>query len=121
MEIHEHPIVEGEIGEIAAPIDHLDYKGLGKFIEKHRDYAAWEAQRFIRLKSDHKAQVHFTSRQSFKYRHLASWWYPWFYFSFTYFAKFGFLDRGQGFHYATYKAWYFQTIRLMIKELRARP
>jgi glycosyltransferase involved in cell wall biosynthesis len=116
MEIHEHPIVEGAVGEISVPIEHKDYKGLGKFIEKHRDYSLWEARRFAKLQGDPKAWEAFTSRQRFKYRHLAKWWYPWFYFTFTYLIKRGFLDGGAGFHYAAYKTWYFQTIRLLIKE-----
>ncbi|WP_372991918.1 glycosyltransferase family 2 protein [Sulfitobacter sp.] len=119
MEIHEHPIVEGPIGEIAAPIDHRDYKGLGKFIEKHRDYALWEARRYAKLAENPSSQAHFTDRQMFKYRHLAKWWYPWFYFCFTYFAKLGMLDGGAGFHYAAYKSWYFQSIRLLIQEQSA--
>ena len=116
MEIHEHPIVEGPTGEIAAPIDHRDYKGLGKFIEKHRDYALWEARRFAKLNGKPKTWENFTPRQRFKYRHLAKWWYPWFYFTFTYVLKRGVLDGSAGFHYAAYKAWYFQTIRLLIQE-----
>lgn len=120
MEIHEHPIVEGSVGEIAVPIDHRDYKGLGKFIDKHREYALWEAHRYTRLVEDPPAWEAFTPRQRFKYRHLAKWWYPWFYFAFTYGAKLGFLDGGPGFHYAAYKAWYFQTIRLLIQEQSSR-
>lgn len=116
MEIHEHPIVEGMVGEIAAPIDHQDYKGLGKFIEKHRDYAMWEAHRYQALQGNSAAWADFTERQTFKYRNLAKWWYPAFYFLYTYLVKRGFLDGGAGFHYAFYKAWYFQTIRLMIRE-----
>ena len=119
MEVHEHPVVEGETGEISAPIDHRDDKGLGKFIEKHRDYALWEARRYAGLRRDPGAWACFTSRQRFKYRHLAKWWYPWFYFVFSYLAKLGFLDGGAGLHYAAYKAWYFQTIRLLIKERQA--
>lgn len=116
MEIHEHPIVQGTVGEITAPIDHRDYKGLGKFIEKHRDYALWEARRYAKLQKSALTSEHFTSRQRFKYRHLAKWWYPWLYFGFTYLLKLGFLDGSAGYHYAAYKAWYFQTIRLLIQE-----
>jgi len=116
MEIHEHPIVEGLMGEIEVHIDHRDYKGLGKFIEKHRDYALWEARRYAKLVEDPPVWQNFTPRQRFKYRHLAKWWYPWFYFAFTYLVKLGILDGSAGFHYAAYKAWYFQTIRLLIRE-----
>ena len=116
MEIHEHPVITGKVGEIRVPIDHRDYKGIGKFIEKHRDYALWEAHRYERLQDDTDAWRNFTSRQSFKYRNIRKWWYPWFYFLFTYLVKRGILDGSAGFHYAAYKAWYFQTIRLLIKE-----
>lgn len=116
MEIHEHPIIDGQVGEIATPIDHRDYKGIGKFIEKHREYALWEARRYANIDGNQTAWKHFTGRQRFKYRHLAKWWYPWFYFLFTYFVKLGVLDGVPGFHYAAYKAWYFQTIRLLIAE-----
>lgn len=116
MEIHEHPIVEGETGEISSPIDHRDYKGLGRFIEKHRDYALWETNRYQLLMKDKDAWDLLQPRQKFKYSHLPKWWYPWLYFVVTYFAKLGFLDGAAGFHHAFYKAWYFQTIRLMLRE-----
>jgi len=116
MEIHEHPIVEGKVGEIDARIDHRDFKGLAHFITKHRDYAQWEAKRHALMRDDPETWAHLTDRQKFKYKHLTKWWYPLFYFAFTYIAKRGFLDGGAGFHYAMYKAWYFQTIRLLIQE-----
>lgn len=117
MEIHEHPIIDGPVGEIAIRIDHNDDRGLAKFIERHRDYALWEAKRLQALReNDDATQKNLTPRQRFKYRHLAKWWYPWFYFFYTYIARAGFLDGAAGFHHACYKAWYFQTIRLLVKE-----
>ncbi|KPF63284.1 glycosyltransferase family 2 protein [Porphyrobacter sp. AAP60] len=119
MEIHEHPIVEGEVGEIKACIEHRDDRGLAHFVTKHRDYAQWEAKRFAKMQGDEAVWAAMTDRQRFKYRHLPKWWFPWFYFAATYFAKLGFLDGGAGFHYAAYKVWYFQTIRLLILEQSA--
>ena len=116
MEIHEHPIVDGSVGEIAARIEHRDDRGIAHFITKHREYAQWEAARYARLAGDPSVWETMTDRQRFKYRHLTRWWFPWFYFATTYFAKLGILDGSQGFHYAAYKAWYFQTIRLLIRE-----
>ena len=116
MEIHEHPIVEGEVGEISTPIDHRDYNGLDRFLAKHIEYARWEARRYCKLQGSPDAWQHFTRRQHFKYCHLAKWWYPMFYFAFTYVVKRGFLDGSAGLHYAAYKAWYFRTIRLLIRE-----
>lgn len=116
MEIHEHPVVEGKVGTIAAPIEHRDFKGLAPFITRHRDYAQWEARRHAALRATPEAWAHFTPRQRFKYRHLAKWWYPAFYFLAAYVGKRGFLDGAAGFHHAFYKAWYFHTIRLLIRE-----
>ncbi len=117
MEIHEHPVIEGSLGEIAARIDHRDDRGIAKFIDRHKDYALWEARRHALLMAKGpQAMTALTPRQRFKYRHLAKWWYPWFYFFAAYAGKRGFMDGAAGFHYAFYKAWYFQTIRLLILE-----
>jgi glycosyltransferase involved in cell wall biosynthesis len=117
MEIHEHPVVEGTVGVIRAPIEHNDFRGLDKFLNRHRDYARWEARRFLQLERQSSSDSPtLTPRQQFKYRHLARWWYPWFYFLYTYVVRLGFLDGAPGFHYAFYKTWYFITIRLMIRE-----
>lgn len=115
MEIHEHPVVDGEISEISASIEHRDYKGLPHFLNKHCEYAQWEARRYAALRRTPEAWQQFTGRQRFKYRYLAKWWYAWLYFFLTYVARLGFLDGAAGFHYAFYKLWYFQTIRLLIR------
>jgi hypothetical protein len=39
---------------------------------------------------------------------------------FTYLVKRGLLDGAAGYHYAAYKAWYFQTIRLLIHEQQSK-
>lgn len=49
MEIHEHPVLQGEIGEITAPIEHNEYRGLHHYIAKHNEYASWEAERYLQL------------------------------------------------------------------------
>lgn len=122
MEVHEHPILNGEVGEITAPIDHRDLRGIDKFIDRHRDYARWEARRYLALHSGGdiapEANAGFSARQRFKYRHLARWWYPWFVFGYTFFVKAGFFDGVPGFYHAFYKCWYFVTVRLMIRERR---
>lgn len=117
MEIHEHPILNGAVGEIIAPIEHNDDRGIIKFIDRHRDYALWEARRILILqRAGVSAQGVLTRRQRFKYRNLEKWWYPWFYFLYTYIVKLGVLDGKPGFNYAIFKAWYFQSIRLLIRE-----
>lgn len=117
MEVHEHPIIEGSIGEIDARIDHKDDRGILRFIDRHRDYAVWEANRVksIAPKLD-SAESGLTDRQKFKYRSLRKWWFPYAYFLGQYVLKLGILDGHAGLQYAWYKFWYFSTIRLMLIE-----
>jgi glycosyltransferase involved in cell wall biosynthesis len=115
MEIHEHPIVKGSISSIPISLKHDDKIGLEKFLLRHIEYAKWEAKRYTKLGD-------FTSlnnRQRFKYRYLEMAWFPVFYFILTYFLKLGILDGKTGFKYAFFKAYYFYTIRLLIKQYKS--
>ncbi|PXA03799.1 glycosyltransferase family 2 protein [Coraliomargarita sinensis] len=142
MEIHEHPVVDGEVGEIKAPIEHNEYRGLRHYIAKHNEYSSWEANRYLRLSGYEGGKVEsgkfkptslgdaesrgrrfggsewekLTERQKKKYRHLTKWWAAPVYFLRGYFWKRGFLDGAAGFHFAFLKAVYFYQIRLKIKE-----
>lgn len=145
MEVHEHPILEGSIREIKAPIEHNDFRGLKHYIAKHNEYSSWEAARYVRLQgqinkadqvsatSNQQSEIKnhelpqrgsewegLTERQKKKYRHLAKWWFAPAYFLATYFLKKGFLDGAVGFHFALMKAIYFYQIRLKILELKRR-
>lgn len=117
MEVHEHPVLTGSVGEIKTPIDHRDFRGIARFLQRHIDYAKWEASRYMQLKSkiEYKSAV-LTSRQLFKYKNIEKFWFAWFYFFYTYFGKLGFLDGRAGYHYASYKKWYFRTVRNIIIE-----
>lgn len=117
MEIHEHPVLNGSIGEITPRIDHRDFQGLEKFLTRHIDYAKWETQRvgLMRAGAGMSDKV-LTGRQNFKYRNIGKFWFPAFYFLFNYIVKLGFLDGGAGFQHSFYKFWYFQTIRQMMRE-----
>lgn len=117
MEVHEHPVIEGAVGDLIAPIDHRDDRGIAKFIERHKDYALWEARRTQQLRnSAPEVWEQLTERQKKKYRNIGKWWFAWVYFLWTYVAKRGFLDGLPGFSYAFYKLWYFWTIRLLLRE-----
>ncbi|MGQ7848814.1 glycosyltransferase family 2 protein [Granulosicoccus sp. 3-233] len=116
MEVHEHPIVSGSVGEISVPIEHCDYSGIFKFVNRHCEYARWEASRFESLGNSHVEML--TNRQKFKYKNIEKRWFPVCYFFVTYLVKMGFMDGWAGFQYAFYKAWYFFTIQNIIKERR---
>lgn len=49
MEVHEHPVIEGNCGKINTKVDHNDYKGLEAYIQRHNAYSTWEARRFLSL------------------------------------------------------------------------
>ncbi len=123
MEVHEHPVLDGTVGEIKTPIEHNDFRGLEHYISKHNAYSSWEAHRYIRLHSSRAESSsewnNLTERQKKKYRHLAKWWFAPAYFLSSFFFKQGFLDGSVGFHFALMKAIYFYQIRLKIKELKA--
>jgi glycosyltransferase involved in cell wall biosynthesis len=119
MEVHEHPVLDGPLGELKAKIDHRDLRGLESFLKRHVEYAKWEVARYSALTQTHREGAsHLTDRQRFKYRHLSKWWFPWLYFATTYVAKLGFLDGRVGLTHAYYKAWYFETIRQLLIEKR---
>ena len=64
MEIHEHPILQGKIGEIREPIIHREFRGLTHYIQKHNEYSSWEANRYLKM-TDRTGEL--TFRQKVKY------------------------------------------------------
>lgn len=116
MEIHEHPILKGEIGILKVPILHHDYKGLFHYIARHNEYSSWEAQRYMDLQGKNNADL--TLRQKWKYRLLDTiWWAP-LYFVMNYFVRGGFVDGLTGLRFSIFKMIYFYQIYCKIKELK---
>lgn len=112
MEVHEHPVIQGTVGEIRARIDHRDDRGLEHWKRRHLEYAAWEAKRVMRLRSDGVTPS--AGRQSIKYQVLGKWWLPYAFFVDEYIRRRGFLDGWPGFCHAWFKARYFAEVgRLM--------
>ena len=119
MEIHEHPVLQGALGEITTPLGHHDYRGLHHYISKHNEYSTWEANRFRWLENaDDDQWILLTQRQKFKYKHLDKWWLAFLYFTVSYFLKLGFLDGRTGWVFNRMKMRYFGDIRLKILEDR---
>lgn len=121
MEIHEHPVIQGSVGEIKAPIQHNDYRGLKHYINKHNEYSDWEAHRYTALmKAGPEKWAELTPRQQKKYKNITKWWLAPAYFISCYILKRGFLDGAVGFHFAIMKSIYFYQIRLKIKEFTSK-
>jgi len=115
MEVHEHPILEGVVGNLKAPILHNDYKGLEHYIARHNAYSSWEARRFKKLKESGFEGLN--SRQRLKYKLIAMGIMPVAYFWGNFILKRGFLDGRAGYYFSKYKANYFFQIQTKIKEL----
>lgn len=114
MEIHEHPILKGSIGEVKKAIIHNDYKGIEHYISRHNAYSTWEAKRYKSLVISNSKGLNF--RQKIKYSLIRSGYLPIIYFIYSYFFKMGFLDGKSGYYLAKYKSYYFFQIQTKIKE-----
>ncbi|NBU42094.1 MAG: glycosyltransferase family 2 protein, partial [Planctomycetia bacterium] len=114
MEIHEHPVITGSVGEIRARIEHRDDRGLEHWRRRHAEYAAWEAKRALKLRADGTTPA--GRRQAAKYRLLGRWWLPPAYFLDGYIRRLGFLDGWAGLRHAWMKARYFAEVGRLIRQ-----
>lgn len=117
MEIHEHLVVKGEVGEIMARMEHYDKRSLESHWKKHEQYADWEANRYRALLAeigDIQTSGKLTKRQKMKYRLIERWYFPLLYFVASYILKRGFLDGCAGYNFARFKARYFSLVRRKI-------
>ena len=76
MEVHEHPILTGDVGVIKSKIDHQDFRGVSHYVIKHNEYASWEAGRFIKTINTPNVSDNWTWKQRLKYRldaHSTDW------------------------------------------------
>lgn len=113
MEVHEHLIVNGQVGTLRANVIHHDDKGVGAWFRRHLEYASWEAERYFA-----RADAQRTLRQRIKYRLAGSLLFPVLYFVYAYFLRLGFLDGIAGLRFASAKCSYFTQVALRIAERR---
>lgn len=118
MEIHEHPILKGDIGYIKSKIDHRDFRGVSHYMSKHNEYASWEAFRYIKTINNKVAKSEWTWKQKIKYKLMESAVIGPIYFfgSFVFYG--GWKDGATGFVFAILKMSYFTQIYCKIKELK---
>ncbi len=116
MEVHEHPIIKGDIGTIKSKIDHQDFKGTSNFILKHNEYASWEAARFLKAVQRPDAAEHWTLKQKLKYRLMKSVFIIPLFFLGSYVLYRGFRDGSRGFAHAILRMSYYTQIYCKIKE-----
>jgi glycosyltransferase involved in cell wall biosynthesis len=116
MEIHEHPVITGKVGKIKGKIDHQDFRGASHYVNKHTEYAAWEAARYMKAMGDTAVSSQWTWKQRLKYRLMRSVWIGPVFFCGSFFLLGGFRDGARGFAFAILKMSYFTLIYCKIRE-----
>jgi glycosyltransferase involved in cell wall biosynthesis len=115
MEIHEHPIIDGEVGYIKSQIDHVDDRGFDHYIAKHNEYAKWEALRLMKSKNNPVVRKSWTWKQNLKYSLMSTPFLAPLYFLGAFFLMGGLIDGIRGFKFASLKARYFWKIYQLSK------
>jgi len=129
VEVHEHVVLNGRAGYLRAPLLHLDYKDISRWIARHNNYSTWDAKMRLRLLQggDFSCSIRprlFGSPIERK-RWLKRLWVrlpcrPLLRFIYMYFIRLGFLDGKQGFIYAVLKATHEFHINVKMWEMRQR-
>tara|TARA_B100001248_G_scaffold260217_1_gene247853 strand:- start:358 stop:1215 length:858 start_codon:yes stop_codon:yes gene_type:complete len=116
MEVHEHPIINGKIGSIISEINHKDYNGITRYIEKHNQYSSWETYRYLKIRKNDLSSNIFNSRQKLKYLIIESPLSGIIYFVIQYILFGGWKDGLVGLYFALLKSSYFIQISCKIYE-----
>lgn len=116
MEIHEHPVLTGKTSTIKSKIDHRDFRGIFSYMDKHNEYAAWEAARFAESKMNKSLRKQYTWKQRLKYKLINSVMVGPVFFLGSYVFMGGFRDGARGFAFAILKMAYFTQIYCRLKE-----
>ena len=124
-EVHQVPVVDGEIGYMKGMFDHFNFsKGIGEWIIRHNRYAEMESHENIRARKE--SPVRFmnlfsrdrnTRRLEMKNISLRLPMRPLIKFGYMYVLKGGFLDGKAGWTYCKLQAMYEYMIVLKVREL----
>ncbi len=117
MEVHEHPILKGEINKLKFKIEHRVNINTSNWKAKHLAYAKWEAKRFYDIKKIENA-MDFTFSQKLKYLILKTPFAGAIFFLGSTLVYLGILDGINGIRYAMVKAQYFNSIRKEFNKIK---
>jgi len=121
MEVHEHVIVDGKVGELTEPILHRNLNDLSRFIIKHDEYSNYESRvhtsgaateikaRFMGTKEER--------RRFLKKVLIRNPLAPVAFFFYLYLLKGGFLEGRPGFYYVLYQCMYLYFVSSKIYEI----
>ncbi len=124
-EVHQVPVVDGEIGYMKGMFDHFNFsKGIGEWIIRHNRYAEMESHENIRARKESPVRImnlfsrdRNTRRLEMKNISLRLPMRPLIKFGYMYVLKGGFLDGKAGWTYCKLQAMYEYMIVLKVREL----
>ncbi len=119
MEVHEHPIIDGKVGLIKSEIDHKDFNGIKRYIDKHNQYSSWETYRYLKMRTKFQTSKIYSKRQKLKYLIIESPFSGVIYFIIQYIFFGGWIDGIVGLYFALLKSSYFIQISCKIYEKKA--
>ena len=120
MEVHEHVIVDGQVGELKTSILHRNWNSLSRFIIKHDEYSNYECKVHT---SGEKTELkeRFFGKKEERRRFLKKYLIrnpisPVLYFVYLYVFRMGFLEGMAGFYYVLYQCIYLYFVSSKIYE-----
>ena len=107
IEIHEHVVVDSEVGRLQNPVRHENWNSLYRYIEKHNEYSEWEA-RLYHEGEEGDVEPDLFGNQAQRRRWLKETLvrvpgFPLITFLYHYVLRLGFLDGKPGFIYCVLK------------------
>ena len=130
MEVHERLIVEGPIAKLKTPLVHEDFRGLDAYVNKHRQYASWEAA--VRVNFQQSGRWGKDSveprivgnaqevRRFLKMISIAMPFEPVLWFLYHYVVKLGFLEGRRGLIASQVRSNYIREVRAKVYESQLR-
>ena len=125
IEIHEHVVVDGEIGRLKHPVRHENFNKLDRYIQKHNEYSNWEAMIHLHGNEDNREVMKpsLLGSQAQRRRWLKKTFliFPGSYlllFLYKYLIKLGIMDGIPGFIYCMFQAIQIFHIKAKIYELK---
>lgn len=122
-DVHEHMIVDGEIGKLRGLMEHNDRRGLECFLEKHNRYSTLEAREIVSQTeyADKTISPKLLGNVQERRRWVKHYIYPWlpakwlFRFIWMYGIRLGFLDGLTGFRFCLFISTYeiFITLKMI--------
>lgn len=126
-EVHEHVILKGSVGYLKADMDHIDFRDIYHWLERHNRYSNWEARVYLNMLTGRDesdtigANLFGDAVQQKRFLRKVWVWFPFkptLRFIIFYFIRLGFLDGRAGYIYGRLLSQYEYQIGVKLYELR---